>query len=156
LNSTSIHQRALIDTTATQTITTHEPLIRDQRVRQRTNNKIISGALITKDIHEWKLQTTRAEEKDVPQLDTLVTREAAGILLSGPDLVFGHHQSIVLSEDGCFMQPRDPHHCPVCKQHPERITFEDSKNGFFIHLKQKRSRASTQHASKQSMQRHSV
>ena len=137
-NSTSAQrERAMIDTAATQSITPIESLVQDQHA----SDKIISCAnnsLITDDIHEGRLQAKDYDGHNIPQLDTLVTREAAGTLLSGPDLVFGHHQSIVLSENGCFMQPNDSAVCPVCTPHPERISFEGSKDGFFLELQSKR------------------
>ena len=136
-NSTSVQrERAMIDTAATQSITPTKSLVQDQHASE----KIISCAnnsLITENIHEGRLRATSKNGQDIPQLDTLVTGEATGTLLSGPDLVFGHHQSIVLSENACFMQPNDPARCPVCVPHPERISFEGSKDGFFLDLKSK-------------------
>ena len=131
-------ERAMIDTAATLTITPVESLVHDRHV----SNKTISCAnktLITDNIHEGKLQATNDKGHSLPPLDTLVTKEAASTLISGPDLVFGHHQSIVLSENGCFMQPHDPTRCPVCEPHPARIPFEGSEDGFFLHLNNKRS-----------------
>ena len=93
----------MIDTAATQTITPEASLVRDL---QHSDKRIAcaNDSIMENNIQEGTLHATTDYGAVMPRLQTLTTPEAAATLISGPELVYKHHQDIVLSsKKGCFM-----------------------------------------------------
>ena len=125
---------SMIDTAATQTITPEASLVRDL---QHSDKRIAcaNDSIMENNIQEGTLHATTDYGAVMPRLQTLTTPEAAATLISGPELVYKHHQDIVLSsEKGCFMQPANEHKCPVCNVDPNRINISGSSDGFTLNL----------------------